>query len=253
MIFDFGQIENGQPNNNYFYKMHTRLSLVCIMLVTHISTVVSFAPVTYIKKISSPENFKRAFSPPLMMAKKSFDKKYGDAFDDFRTSGSMPSIPSITEQYKKAQSFVQEQGIPVDQERFGERLTSAQSTLEQERAEGMENYEELKKELLNDTAFIGALSLLLCYMWLPEKQSFSYFIGTRCRFFRFSLRITMVYTWTAGMIGSLSYSFLLTRTADSLGEQVLDNPSLIILDLCLNVDNRETRVRHSRLVHRRAS
>jgi hypothetical protein len=113
-----------------------------------------------------------------MMAKKSFDKKYGDAFDDFRTSGSMPSIPSITEQYKKAQSFVQEQGIPVDQERFGERLTSAQSALEKERAEGMENYEELKKELLNDTAFIGALSLLLCYMWFPEKQSLSYFIGT---------------------------------------------------------------------------
>ena len=155
------------------------VAVACTVFFTQTSTVLSFTPSININQISSRPNHKRAFSPQLkMMAKKSFDKKYGDAFDDFRTSGSMPSIPSITEQYKKAQSFVQEQGMPVDQERFGERLTSAQSALEKERSEGMEDYEELKKELLNDTAFIGALSLLLCYMWLPEKQSLSYFVGT---------------------------------------------------------------------------
>ena len=125
----------------------------------------------------SPKNSRTMKSSGIMMAKKSFDKKYGDSFDDFRTSGSMPSIPSISEQYKSAQSFVQQQGLSVVEEKFGERVTSEKTALMKEREEGMEAYEELKKELLEDTAFIGVLCLFLCYMWLPEKQSFSYFVG----------------------------------------------------------------------------
>jgi hypothetical protein len=113
----------------------------------------------------------------LVMAKKSFDKKYGDAFDDFRTSGSMPSIPSISEQYKKAQGFVQQQGLAVSEEQFGARVTNEKEALTKERDMGLEAYEELKKELLEDTAFIGFLVLFLGCIWLPDKQVLSYFVG----------------------------------------------------------------------------
>lgn len=116
----------------------------------------------------------------------------------------MPSIPSISEQYKKAQGFVQQQGLAVSEEQFGARVTNEKEALTKERDMGLEAYEELKKELLEDTAFIGFLVLFLGCIWLPDKQVLSYFVG---------------------MIGSIGYSFLLTRTADSIGEQGNSNPS----------------------------
>ena len=151
---------------------------LCFHMISFIPTANAFAghgPALPIKMTHNP----RGGIASLVMAKKSFDKKYDNSFDDFRTSGSMPRIPSISEQYQNAQSFVQQRGIPFAEEKFGERLTSEKEVLVKERDTGLEAYEELKKELLDDTAFIGVLFLFLSCIWFPEKQSLSYFLGER--------------------------------------------------------------------------
>mmetsp|Transcript_11929 Transcript_11929/g.27667 ORF Transcript_11929/g.27667 Transcript_11929/m.27667 type:complete len:335 (-) Transcript_11929:130-1134(-) len=137
----------------------------------------------------------------LVMAKKDFDKKYDGSFRDFRTSGSMPSIPGISEQYQVAQTFVREKQGAKDEEGgdFEARgLTEAQEALERERLEGLSGYEELKGELLFDTAYIGALGLAAAMAFLGYNTVQSYALGAA---------------------GSFGYSFLLTKTADRMGEQ----------------------------------
>jgi hypothetical protein len=107
-----------------------------------------------------------------MLAKKEFDKKYDDAFDDFRTSGSMPSIPSISEQYASAASFARDRGVDVNEgdPSFGKRLTERQEALKREQEQGLEAYNELKAELLVDTAYVGMLGLSV-FLAFAEKDS----------------------------------------------------------------------------------
>ena len=95
----------------------------------------------------------------VLQAKK-FDKKYDDAFDDFRTSGNMPDIPSIGEQYANAASYARSTGADVtaDGETFGKRLTEEQEALQRQQAESLQEYEEIKKEY----------SLGLCTMKLAD-------------------------------------------------------------------------------------
>ena len=115
-----------------------------------------------------------------MLARKEFDKKYDDAFDDFRTSGSMPSIPSISEQYASAASFAREKGVDVKEgdPTFGKRLTEKQEALKKEQEEGLQSYNELKAELLENTAYVGMLGLTLFVAFAPNDSScISYAIG----------------------------------------------------------------------------
>ena len=113
-----------------------------------------------------------------MAKKKDFDKKYDDAFDDFRTSGSMPDIPSLSEQYSAAASFARQSGIPVKgDEGFGKRITEEQQVLESMQKESMQNYQELKEELLLDTFFISSVIFSIMNLFLPESTVNSFVIG----------------------------------------------------------------------------
>jgi len=145
-------------------------------------------------------------APTTMMAKK-FDKKYDDAFDDFRTSGSMPNIPSIGEQYSNAASFVRSTGVEVegDQQAFGKRLTEAQKDLQRQQDESLAEYEEIKKELVADTAFVGSLGFSCATAFLPQMGALSYMLG---------------------MFGSIGYSVLLTKSADGMGSLGMDTSQL---------------------------
>jgi len=134
-----------------------------------------------------------------MQGRKDFDKKYDKAFDEFRTSGSMPNIPSVSEQYSNAAAYVREKGVNVGgDEGFGQRVTEAQLELQRMQDAGMKDYEELKKELVADTLLLGSMALSISLAFFDDKISLSYGLG---------------------MLGSIAYSFLLTRTADRLGEQ----------------------------------
>eukprot|EP00802_Teleaulax_amphioxeia_P015142 Tamp_15225.p1 GENE.Tamp_15225~~Tamp_15225.p1 ORF type:complete len:307 (+),score=58.71 Tamp_15225:43-921(+) len=130
---------------------------------------------------------------------KKFDKKYDDAFDDFRTSGSMPSIPTIGEQYANAASYAREKGVAVDgdQETFGQRLTEAQQDLQRRQEESRAEYEEIKKELVADTAFVGSLLFACATALLPQESALSYLLG---------------------YFGSIAYAVLLTVSADKMGD-----------------------------------
>ena len=133
----------------------------------------------------------------VLQAKK-FDKKYDDAFEDFRTSGNMPDIPSIGEQYANAASYARSTGADVtaDGETFGKRLTEEQEALQRQQAESLQEYEEIKKELVSDTAFVGALFFSCATAFGSKAAALSYFLG---------------------MLGSIAYSVLLTKTADNMG------------------------------------
>jgi hypothetical protein len=113
-----------------------------------------------------------------MMAKKDFDKKY-DSYDDFRTSGSMPNIPGIAEQYQATKSFVQETkgGVDEGDQAFGQRLTEAQELLKKEQELGLEGYEELKKDLISDTAYCGLLLMAAFQAFGTDVVSTSYGLG----------------------------------------------------------------------------
>ena len=113
-----------------------------------------------------------------MMAKKDFDKKY-DSYDDFRTSGSMPNIPGIAEQYQATKSFVQETkgGVDEGDQAFGQRLTEAQELLKREQELGLEGYEELKKDLIFDTAYCGLLLMAAFQAFGSDVVSTSYGLG----------------------------------------------------------------------------
>lgn len=134
------------------------------------------------------------------MQRKEFDKKYDKAFDEFRsvdadrkgiigayahsfvagyrTSGSMPSIPSVSEQYSNAAAYVRDKGVEVEgDEGFGQRLTEAQQELQKMKDDGMRSYEELKKDLVADTVLLGSMALSVSLAFLDEKMSFSYGIG----------------------------------------------------------------------------
>jgi len=133
-----------------------------------------------------------------MAKKKEFDKKYDDAFDDFRTSGSMPDIPSLSEQYSAAASFARQSGIEVKgDEGFGKRITEEQQVLENMQKQSMQEYQELKEELLVDTFFISSVIFSVMNVFLADSTVNSFVIGA---------------------VSSLAYAFLLTRTADRLGE-----------------------------------
>ena len=115
-----------------------------------------------------------------MVRKKEFNKKYDGAFDGFGTSGSMPDVPSMDEQYQRMASFVQAekrlkpQGID---EPFGGRVTEQAAALQREKEAGYVAYEELKEKLLSSTATIGMLGLSLFILWTPQKTAISYLIG----------------------------------------------------------------------------
>ena len=49
----------------------------------------------------------------LSMERKDFAKEYDGAFDDFRTSGSMPDIPGMGERYSLEASYARARGGPV--------------------------------------------------------------------------------------------------------------------------------------------
>mmetsp|Transcript_61627 Transcript_61627/g.146010 ORF Transcript_61627/g.146010 Transcript_61627/m.146010 type:complete len:328 (-) Transcript_61627:246-1229(-) len=133
----------------------------------------------------------------LSMERKNFDKSYDGAFDDFRTSGSMPDIPGLGERYSLEASYVRARGGDVKEaEGLEKRLTEGQLELEREQAQGLDGYEALKKDLLFDTFFLGAMLCCDCNLFFP--------------------RITTI-SLTLGSLGSWMYAFLLVRSADNMG------------------------------------
>lgn len=91
----------------------------------------------------------------------------------------MPSIPSISEQYAGASNFVREKGIDVKEvdPAFDLRITEAKEALMREKEEGLRSYNELKAELLTDTAYVGMLGLSAFMVLFSDQTINSYALG----------------------------------------------------------------------------
>eukprot|EP00290_Baffinella_frigidus_P029356 CAMPEP_0180236320 /NCGR_PEP_ID=MMETSP0987-20121128/29709_1 /TAXON_ID=697907 /ORGANISM="non described non described, Strain CCMP2293" /LENGTH=320 /DNA_ID=CAMNT_0022202523 /DNA_START=197 /DNA_END=1160 /DNA_ORIENTATION=- len=96
----------------------------------------------------------------LSMERKNFDKSYDGAFDDFRTSGSMPDIPGLGERYSLEASYVRARGGDVEAADGGPAGAGARAGTRARRVRGAEEGSPLRHVLPRGDALLRLQPLL---------------------------------------------------------------------------------------------